>query len=176
MSVFLRLILSLYNLLLIALGLFCLSLSFNYGVTSEEIVRFLSNIPNRWILGLGGCGMVLLGLVLLLAGLKSEKPRYAIISDAPDGKVTITIPAIQQMILRSARSVEGIREARTEVRKAKKGLLIDLFILTNYDCSLPEVTGEAKERIRKHLEEMAGLRVSEVRVTVDELPARPVVR
>ncbi|MDK2820080.1 MAG: hypothetical protein PWP31_45 [Clostridia bacterium] len=117
---------------------------------------------------------VILGILILVAfrflviSLKtsSNQSKQAIISLADLGAVSITMPALENMVSRAARQVKGVREVRPGLKYEPDGLVIKLSIVVNPDQNLPELTKSLQERVYEYIVTTAGLKVSEIKVRV----------
>lgn len=178
MTSFWRLMLTLYNLLLSLLGLCAIAVAVGYSQPLQLTSEWLSVGQNRIILGGGGFVLTLIGLNLLFLGLKGENQEGILVQDSLNGRVTITIPAIKQLVLRAVRTVEGIREVKPEVRNGKNGVRIDLVVMIGPDYKVPEMTDNVQKKVREMLENIGGLAVDAVQVTVDDMVQKnsPTVR
>lgn len=53
-----------------------------------------------------------------------------------------------------------------KVEVGEKEAAIDLYIIVEYGCRIPEVSWEIQERVKKEVESMTGLRVVEVNIHI----------
>ena len=62
----------------------------------------------------------------------------------------------------------GIRDLSKGVKTAitDKGAIIDCYIVTDYECKIPDVAWEVQEKIKAAIEIMTGLIVIEVNINV----------
>ncbi|MGE5422464.1 MAG: alkaline shock response membrane anchor protein AmaP [Ignavibacteriales bacterium] len=176
MSAFWKFIMSLYNLFLIAVALMAVAVATGYEEPMKWINAAFANPQNRIITGLVGALFVLLGLNLLMQGLRTPKKIDMVIQESPDGPVTITVPAVKQIVLKAVKLIEGVREVKPEISNGKRGVQVHLTIMVNPDHKLPELTTAIQDKVREYLEQLAGLRVAEIKVTVDDLATKPTAR
>ncbi len=176
MSAVWKSILALYNLLLIAISVGVVAVAMGRLEPIQWINMGLSSAQNRWVMAGTGVVLALLGLYLLIRLFHQEKVLDVVIQESEAGRAIITIPAIKSIIMKSVKPIEGIREIRPEVVNGINGVIVDLTLLVNPDYKVPDMTGLVQETVRSQLEEVGGVKVSEVRIRVDDfvtkVPAR----
>ncbi|MGE5398335.1 MAG: alkaline shock response membrane anchor protein AmaP [Chitinophagales bacterium] len=176
MSALWKLIMLLYNLLFIVVAGMAVALAAGYKEPLNWINTAFATRDYRIIAGALGAVLFIAGLTMIGEILKTESVSVVLIQDTPNGSVVITIPAIKQIVMTAVKKVDGIREVKPDVRMVKTGVGISLVISIFPSYKIPEISAVVQDRVREQLEEMAGLRVAEVKVTVDEFATRPVVR
>jgi uncharacterized alkaline shock family protein YloU len=138
----------------------------------EWVEQFMASTQQRFIAGSGAAVVLLVGLYLLMASLRTERrPEAAIVQEGPMGNVMMTVPAVKQIIMKAARNVEGVREVVPEVKQARDGLEVLLRVMVNPDVRVPDMTAALQDKVSRQLEEIGGLKVAGVKVTVDDISA-----
>ncbi|MGE5381710.1 MAG: alkaline shock response membrane anchor protein AmaP [Methylocystaceae bacterium] len=166
-----RLVLTLYNLALVALGTAMISAAAGNTIWLDTITYWFTNPWERiWAGAVGGL-LFVLGLMLIILTLKREKPPMALVKDAEFGHVYITIPAVEQVVLKSARTVPGVREARPVISSSRPGLKIYLHLLTMPDAIIPELTSGLQQTVKTDVERLVGIPVLELKILVDDKSA-----
>lgn len=168
MSWFWKLLLTIYNLLLVALGAYIVSVASGNMHLLKGLVAVFAVPSSRILAGAVGGLIFALGVIFLIASLRREKQDSLILADGAYGQVCITVPAISQVILKSARGLSGVREVRPVITGHKQGLTIYLHLLVTPDVVVPELTALLQERVKEDVEHLIGLPVAEVSVLVDE--------
>jgi len=165
-----RLVLFVYNLLLIIVSGMAVAASLGRPEPLAYIEMALSTPQNRIILGLVGVGLLIVGVLVFLVTIKLEpKPTSVEVDRSLDGEVSITIPAIKVIIMKAVKKIEGIKEIRPVVTNGANGLQVYLHMMINPDRGIPELSKNVQDEVRKYLEEIGGLKVAEVKVLVDDL-------
>ena len=91
----------------------------------------------------------------------------------PDGTITVTPPALAELVIRAAEAVDGV-----QVRRGRRRLDIDvtlgearvrLELTARYGLVLPEVARDVQERVADALATMCALRIGTVDVSVEEV-------
>jgi len=169
-------ILTIYNLFLVAISALIVALALGYPEPWNWINQAFGTLQNRWISGGVGVLLAATGIGLMVQSFKTVPETEVVVQESSTGQVVITIPAIKQIVLKAVKLVEGVREARPEVKNSQDGVVVSLALLVNPDYKIPEMTASVQEKVRTMLEEVGGLRVAEVRIKVDDFASKPAVR
>lgn len=172
MSSWWRLVMVLYNLILLVVAGIAVAAALGRPEPLQYLNLAVSTPENRIIFGTCAVVLVVVALTALVSALKMENAENAVTIDQTlAGHVSITIPAINVIIMKAVKKVAGVRDIRPTVVEAPDGLMVKLHMMINPDHSVPEMCKEIQEIVRQYLEETGGLKVSEVRVLVDDFSA-----
>jgi len=167
-----RLILFVYNLimLVIAGAVIAISLGWNYPLAYLDLA--VSTPENRIILGTVGIILVVLILVVLVWGLKAPVGTDAVIVDKGlAGEVSISIAATKVIIMKAVKQVEGVKDLRPIVGQTPAGLVVKLHTMINPEQSVPEIAQSLQAVVKDNLEKVGGLQVAEIKVLIDDFNA-----
>lgn len=165
-----RLLLFVYNLLLIIAAGMAVAASIGRPEPLSYIEMALSTPQNRIIVGITGVILLVAGILVFLSTIRLEPRVKSIEVDRSlAGEVSITVPAIKIIIMKAVKTVEGIKEIKPVVNNGADGLQVYLHMMINPDKSVPELSKNVQDVVRKYLEETGGLKVAEVKVLVDDL-------
>ncbi|NLV16473.1 MAG: alkaline shock response membrane anchor protein AmaP [Syntrophomonadaceae bacterium] len=167
-------LLALYNLLLIAISIVMAAVALGDFTPLYWIAQTLTIPLNKWIIGAAGIVLAFLGVILMFKLFQREKTSEIVVKDHAGGKVTITIPAIKQIILKAVKQVEGVREIKPEIKNGTDGVIVTLTLLVNPDYKVPEMTTAIQDKVKALLEEVGGVQVAEVRIRVDDFASKSV--
>ncbi|HWP95909.1 MAG TPA: alkaline shock response membrane anchor protein AmaP [Syntrophomonadaceae bacterium] len=170
MSAWWRVVIILYNLVLVLLAAVGIAAAMGRPEPLYYINLILSTPENRVIMGTVAVALLLVGLTALISALKSEDPALnsIMVDSTLSGEISITVPAVNIIIMKAVKKVQGVRDIRPTVFNGTDGLLVKLHMMINPDYSVPEMCKEIQETVKQYLEETGGLKVSEVRVLVDD--------
>jgi uncharacterized alkaline shock family protein YloU len=91
----------------------------------------------------------------------------------PEGSITLTPAALNDLVASAARSVEGVRLRRprraVEVRHGDGRASVSLELVAPYGEPLAELAREVQERVGRALARVSGLEVERVDVEIAEL-------
>lgn len=165
-----RLLLFVYNLLLIVLSGMLIAAAVGRPEPMKYIEMALSTTQNRIIMGVIGVVLLILGIYVFISTIKLQpRVRSVEVDRSLVGEVSITIPAIKILIMKAVKKVEGIKDIKPVVNNGRDGLEVYLHMMINPDVSVPELSKNVQDVVRKHLEDIGGLKVAEVKVLVDDL-------
>ncbi len=167
MKMLARVIMVFVALILIGAALFLLAVKYNLvpglalylpGWAGEEVV-----------LGFVAA-LVLIALILLILGFrKSKGPGNAVLKGSEYGEVAISIPAIENIVLRVIQQIQGLKDVSRQVSFTQDGLIIAVKIRVLPDVAMPELTSELQSKIKEYVEEITGITVHEVKVMVENI-------
>jgi len=172
MTWFWRLLLTVYNLGLLALGTAMIATAAGNQVVLNSLTYWFANPWERvWAGAVGGL-LLILGMILIVLTLRREASDAVLVKDGANGQIFITIPAVEQVVLKSARALPGVRETRPVIKNIHQGLKIYLHLLVVPDTIVPELTANLQQVVKADVERMVGVPVLEVRVLVDDTEKR----
>jgi len=165
-----RLILFLYNLLLIILSGLLIAAAVGRPEPLQYIEMALSTSENRIITGVVGVILFTLGIYVFISTIKLQpRVKSVEVDRSLAGEVSITISAIKIIIMKAVKKVDGIKDIKPVVSNGRDGLEVYLHMMINPDVSVPELSKNVQDVVRKSLEDIGGLKVAEVKVLVDDL-------
>ncbi|MCX5716481.1 MAG: alkaline shock response membrane anchor protein AmaP [Candidatus Omnitrophica bacterium] len=132
------------------------------GVFSKELamytVDFVYNTPNmRWIIGVTGGLLIVVTLLVLQIIISRMQMERTIAFDNPDGRVTISLSAIEDFIKRITRQLPEIKELRPDVIATKKGVDITIRLVLYSDTNIPGITEKIQHIIKGNIQDMLGI-------------------
>jgi len=164
-----RVVLFVYNLLILGLAVVAMYLAVGNTGLIEAVEALLANPVNQIILGASAAAVIALTVLVIISLLKGEsKPANIVVSSSVNGQVSITVPAIKTIISKAVKKVDGVKETRSSVSSGPDGVVIYLHMMINPEVSVPEMSKNVQAAVKEHLESIGGLQVSEVRVLVDD--------
>ncbi len=163
-----RVLLVLLGLLVLGTGIFLLGAIYmplgGYG-------SGLLGLYGRNALLYAGGALTVAGLIPILIGFSSPpRPKPDTLLHVGEfGEVSITLSALENMVLRVLQQVRGIRDSSRSVARTPQGLVVYLVVRVLPDQNLPELAGELQRQVKEYLEEITGIIVSEVKVKVENI-------
>lgn len=141
----------------------------------------------RWETGAFAAVFFFVSLRLLFASLGSgtKRPREgkeAIVVRGALGEVRVAVAAVKNLADKSARSVKGVRDAKTEitVEAAKKGAAQDSAVrlktrlVVGQESRVAEVSDQVRELLSRGMADIVGLDAVQIDVQVDDISNAPV--
>ena len=140
---------------------------------SGVLIGLYSDSVLRLVLGIVAGVMVILSLTLLVCMAQPSGPSAVQVDTTPDGKIGITLEAVNEMVVRTARGVENIKEVTASISANKdNSVTIRLSIWLRAEVSISSTVAALQTAVKEYVEQIAGLKVNEVRVMVDKTSAK----
>ena len=173
MNIFFRVLLAIYA--------FCLavfSAIMMYAVIKTDVFNAIYQYMDERIFSYNGSGprlalfltallFFVLSLMFLLSGVKSNKDKKAISKHTNIGEVSISLNSIENIALNASRKAAGVKDTKAFVRKRVDNVSIVARIVVMPDMNIPAISEDVQTRVKKSVEDNAGINVSDVKVIVD---------
>jgi len=148
-----------YTTIFSLIGIVLLGFAIGF-LNPNEIATLLFNlgVDNiRLTTGLVGVSFILISFLfgqIMLSRIKREK---TIAFQTSNGEVLVSLDAVEDLIRKIAIDVEGIKDARPDVRASKKGIEINLRLILNAEVNIPEFTDRIQQMIKSRIQEILGV-------------------
>ncbi|MCR8642413.1 alkaline shock response membrane anchor protein AmaP [Paenibacillus sp. N1-5-1-14] len=165
-----KLLLFIYSLFILTVSIIgiCVVLAW---VPKEQAGRFMVEIYTNsyvsyWVLAV--CAVVLLiSLRFLFISLRRGQADAPSISERTEfGEFRISVETIENLSLKAASKVRGVKDLRVRVNVTPPGLEITVRTYVDGERTIPEITQELQQAIKGHIEEITGYPVVSVSVYV----------
>lgn len=167
MKVYERVLLMVYPLTWVGVALVVVMVAAGWNVPLDNLQKALATTVNRWGLGAGAAVLLIVALKLFLDNFRQQAVVQALVRQNPIGEVRITLPALENLVVRGAHRVTGVRDVRPRVRITPDGVAVFVQASVTPESEIPEVSSELQRAIKESLERTAGIEVLEARVLVD---------
>ena len=149
-----------YTLLFAFLGTLAIAFACHLIDISDLIPRILfvySDLHMRLITGLSGIALILLSLAAsqVISGKIQREKTIAFAN--PNGQVTITLSAVEDLIKRLANQLSEIKDTKAIVKATKKGIDIRMRIVLCSETNIPEFTAKLQDLIAGKIQEVFGI-------------------
>lgn len=149
-----------YTLVFIFLGTFLVGISLEI-FSNTQLKVFLDIIYtsplNLLYSGLLGLVIIFLALSYIYCVLKKRKKKRNISFKNPDGKVSISLEAIEDFLRRISQGVTEIKNLKCKVSVTKKGIKVINKVTLWAGISITEITERFQEMVKFKLQEMLGI-------------------
>lgn len=173
-----KILLTLLMLIVVVLAFVVFGLAFSL-ISADSALAFVVNLQG----GLLKIIFASLVALLLLVGafrimivfcsaasedsLPKTAPSSVVVSQGEAGTLHVSLSAIDAMAKRYCQANEKIRSCQTTILPADDGsIALKLRITLKNDAHIPEVTENLQSDLRRHIEEGAGLKVTNVDILV----------
>jgi uncharacterized alkaline shock family protein YloU len=155
-------------MLVIAGGVVAVSLGWSVPL---DYYNMAVSIPqNRMIMATFGIVLGIIALIMLVWGLRSPaRTNSVLVEKGLVGEISISIAAINIIIMKAVKQVEGVKDIRSTVGSTDGGVTVKLHIMINPEHTVPELAQTLQAAVKDDLERIGGLQVAEIKVLVDDL-------
>ncbi|MFX3633596.1 MAG: alkaline shock response membrane anchor protein AmaP [Candidatus Pristimantibacillus sp.] len=165
-----KLLLFIYSIMIGAISIFIACIGFKWISRGDlfEWIDELYQTPSIQIT------LIVIGLLLFLISI-----RFFIVSlhrgtaSAPSidqrtdyGDIRISIETIENLALKAASKQRGVKDLRARIRATDAGLDIVIRAIVDGESSIPALTEDIQRSVKEHIEEIAGIPVTNVAVFV----------
>jgi len=123
----------------------------------------------RWIMALVAGVLIIVGVYLLGMAVRRDQGGSAVVTQTSLGDISITLNAFESLVRRAAKQVDGVRDLKPFVHSGRDGISINLRAVTLPDVSIPRVSDELQETVKRQVEALTGVNVQEVRVVIEDI-------
>ncbi|MBS6475954.1 MAG: alkaline shock response membrane anchor protein AmaP [Clostridiales bacterium] len=156
----------LLSALLVLLGL-CVCGVFSLSDVTELLEKCQNNVPVMIAILAVLLALVLFSVCMMFLGVKKAVPQSVFIKSGENGNVCITMQSINTLIMKHAKNIQGVTEARVYTKADPDGLAVLIKIAVMKDSVIPQVTQELQVSVKQMTAEVVGLTAKEVSVLVD---------
>lgn len=149
-----------YSIFFFLIGVVLLSMALNLvprDLAAYTIDFLYTNHNMRLITGLTGALLITVTLLVLQIIVGRMRMERTIAFDNPDGRVTISLSAIEDFIKRLTKQLPEIKELKPSVIATKKGIDITARLVLFSDTNIPEVTEKIQNIIKGRILDILGI-------------------
>jgi uncharacterized alkaline shock family protein YloU len=142
-----------------------------------------ADLQTRWTIGATGVLLILISLAAVQALTGKMQREKTIAFTNPNGQVTVTLSAVEDLIKRLANQFNEIKEAKADVKATKKGIDIRMRVVLRSETNIPDFTARLQEMISSRVQDVFGIdepilvriHVAKI-ITTDDRAKRPADR
>ena len=123
----------------------------------------------RWETGILGAVLLVISVRLIFSGLRPKQPPESTIKNSEMGKVSISLTAVESLVLKLVRDIEKIKDVKVNIRKSENGVSILLKMVVTHDVKIPDLSSELQKNVKEYIETATGLIVNDVSIKVDNV-------
>lgn len=149
-----------YTLIFAFLGAMAIAFAFHIVDLKEVLVlldRLYYEVQMRIITGLSGFILILISLAAAQSITGRMQREKTIAFTNPNGQVTITLSAVEDLIKRLSMQMPELKEARADVKASKKGIDIHMRIILRSEVNIPDFTSRLQDLISNKIQEVFGI-------------------
>lgn len=149
-----------YTIIFAFLGTLAIAFAFHLidlNDFAQQLAFFYSEPRLRLVTGLSGLIFILLSFAAaqIITG-KIQREKTIAFSN-PNGQVTITLSAVEDLIKRLAHQLSEIKDAKADVKATKKGIDIRMRVVLRSETNIPDFTARLQDLIAGKIQEVFGI-------------------
>jgi uncharacterized alkaline shock family protein YloU len=149
-----------YTIIFAFLGTLAIAFAFHLIDINELVPRILfvyGDLRMRLITGFSGLALILFSFAAsqIITGKIQREKTIAFAN--PNGQVTITLSAVEDLIKRLANQLMEIKDTKADVKATKKGIDIRMRIVLRSETNIPEFTAKLQDLIAGKIQEVFGI-------------------
>lgn len=165
-----RIVMAIYTLALVLLAAAVTAVMLGWQLPLFYWERLLlSSQQEHWIAAAAAGLVALVGLRVLVSLLSTKSPSQTLVKSTSTGEVHISLNAIEQIIERIARELEGIREVKPRIKTGANGVSILVEASVQPGVAIPQATEELQQKVFEGVQQTVGVQVKEVKVVVESI-------
>jgi len=163
-----RLIYLLFSIVLFLTAILFMGLAFSIW-PFEQIDFYIDFLYGNLYGALIALFVLLISLWLLSKSFKPKETEKLITGSTSHGDYMVSFTALESMVLRASKNIEGIKELEPQIifRDGNLSILIKAVVVSDYE--IPEVSQQVQESVKNYIEEMAGVTVSAVKIFIENV-------
>jgi len=169
MGLFDRVILAVYTLSLGIIAILFVFLAFGWNFPLEIVGTSLRASQGRWLVGAISLLYLVISVRLIYLSFKRKYSGQTVLHETQMGEIRISLDAVENLVRKVARQVQGVREVRGNVKIQSNGLSVSLHAIVSPDISIPNVSSEIQSSVKSYVRNVVGVEVSNVSVYVENI-------
>jgi len=149
-----------YTIIFAFIGTLAMAFAFHLIDINElmtQLAYAYNDLRMRLITGLSGLVFILLSFSATQVITGKIQLEKTIAFNNPNGQVTITLSAVEDLIKRLAHQLSEIKDAKADVKATKKGIDIRLRVVLRSETNIPDFTARLQDLIASKIQEVFGI-------------------
>ncbi|OIO36364.1 MAG: hypothetical protein AUJ74_02670 [Candidatus Omnitrophica bacterium CG1_02_44_16] len=149
-----------YTIIFAFIGTLAMAFAFHLIDINElmtQLAYAYNDLRMRLITGLSGLVFILLSFSATQVITGKIQREKTIAFNNPNGQVTITLSAVEDLIKRLAHQLSEIKDAKADVKATKKGIDIRLRVVLRSETNIPDFTARLQDLIASKIQEVFGI-------------------
>jgi uncharacterized alkaline shock family protein YloU len=165
-----RFLLFIFSLVILLVSVTGLTIAFAW-VPKEKVHNFIEDVyhdPFTAYLTIAICALLaLIAVRLFFVSFRRSQVQAPFIAERTElGEFRISLETIENLSLKAASKVRGVKDLKVRVHVSPPGLEIDVRTIVDGERIIPELTDEIQKAVKSQIEEIAGYPVVSVSVYV----------
>lgn len=146
----------------------CLFLTFiiSWPFPIDYLDLLVSDPLFKWSYGLLLITIFFLSCICFARNIGRRPVKFSVLHETEFGQISITLSALEQLVLKGASSVSGVREVKPSLRLTAEGISLLLKVQVIPDVHIPQVTSDLQNTVKDYLLRTSGTSLREIEVQV----------
>ncbi|MFH0940476.1 MAG: alkaline shock response membrane anchor protein AmaP [Candidatus Omnitrophota bacterium] len=149
-----------YTIIFAFIGTLAIAFAFHLIDINELMAQLMyayNDLRMRLITGLSGLVFIMLSFSAAQVITGKIQREKTIAFTNPNGQVTITLSAVEDLIKRLAHQLSEIKDAKADVKATKKGIDIRMRVVLRSETNIPDFTARLQDLIASKVQEVFGI-------------------
>ena len=149
-----------YTIIFAFIGTLAIAFAFHLIDINELLAQLMyayNDLRMRLITGLSGLFFIMLSFSAAQVITGKIQREKTIAFTNPNGQVTITLSAVEDLIKRLAHQLSEIKDAKADVKATKKGIDIRMRVVLRSETNIPDFTARLQDLIASKVQEVFGI-------------------
>ncbi|NLZ38856.1 MAG: alkaline shock response membrane anchor protein AmaP [Firmicutes bacterium] len=135
----------------------------------EFLRTSINAVYGHWEYALLAVLFLALAVYLLIVSMRRQKTIETITQQGLLGELRISFAAVESLVLKAARTINGVRDIKTRIVYTEAGLVIYLRAITVSEQKIPQLAGELQTAVKEYVESITGCTVAEIKVLIENV-------
>ena len=113
--------------------------------------------------------LILTGLRLFWISLSRPRGRHVVLKETSLGQVKVSFQAIESLVEKVVSQFNGVRDVKPRIITVPQGVGIQVRASVTPDVNVPEVSSEIQNRIKERMQEVMGITVNTVKISIESI-------
>ena len=164
-----RVVLGLYTASLAVLSLVSLLASVAWPELVSALEAWMRGTEARIAVAVVSALFFFVSLRLLFTLLRVRRGDPTLVRQGALGEVRVALSAVEGLIAREGRQVEGVRDLKARIVPGDDGLHVEVRAWVSANVRVPELCDRLQQTVRQRVQGVVGAEVGEVRVLVRDI-------
>ncbi|UNC92362.1 alkaline shock response membrane anchor protein AmaP [Candidatus Contubernalis alkaliaceticus] len=170
-----RLVYLILSLILLLAALLFLGFAFSI-LPLEQVDAYISYLYGNLYGALIALLVLIISLWLFSKSFKAKENAKLITQSTPQGEYMVSFTALESMVLRSSKEIEGVKELEPQIIYSDGNLIIFIKTVFFSGYEIPAVSQQLQENVKNYIEEMAGISVFTVKIFIENVAEQGINR
>ena len=140
----------------------------SYDYPNYWLSMLYGNTAVIWIVSAIGVALAIISIMLMFSGIRRRKPKTAKVRITEGGSISITVNALEDMVMRFIAANEQVRSVKAAVSVRESKINAHARLSVAEGTNIPEVLTSLQTGLKAHIEALAGIEVNKIMLLVEK--------